>query len=100
MTCAESANFQAQKRRAKLTLQENRITTNEGHDEASCESIPRTERLPEALVRQKIAIEALSITSFLPFDKRESHDREVYQLTSCHKADKPIEHNRRVVGEL
>jgi hypothetical protein len=51
-------------------------------------------------MRQEIAIEALSITSFLPFDECESHDREVDQLTSCHKADKPVENDRRVVGEL
>lgn len=94
---------------------EDRVSSNKGHDEAAGESIPCAEWLPPRFVRKRVTRKSLSLTGILEFDESESHDGKVYQLGSgdlkrlaafplvaheTHQADEPAQNHGCVVADL
>lgn len=83
-----------------LTTKEHGIATDKSHNKAACQGVVSGEWLPEAFVREQVAIEALGVTGALPLDKCEGHDGEVDELAGGDEVYKPLEDDGGVAGDL
>lgn len=98
------------------TRKENRVATNERHDEAQDEGVPCTVWLPERFVWKRVAADTLCCERFPELEVGEAHDTEVDQLRcsdllkldynsnsrarDTYQIDKPLEDDGGIVADL
>jgi hypothetical protein len=83
-----------------LARQEDSVSSNEGHNGATDETIPREVRLAPSFEGKLVAIKTLSIASALPEDEGDAHNSIIDELGCSHQVDEPFENGGGICTNL